>query len=141
MTAGLTPNASGDECAKERSRPAIWPAAGYVSFLSTREHRSCSLLVSKVTGSDDDDMTTPSIERAARAFALAGSGQDEWDALDTGTQERLKDAVRAALSQLREPGAAAIRAGARKAKAYHRSPAVQVEATWQGMIDAILHEH
>lgn len=99
------------------------------------------MLVSEVTGSDDGDMTTPSIERAARAFALAGSGQDEWDALDPATQERLKDAVRAALTQLRDPGASAIRAGARKAQAFHRSRAVQVEATWQGMIDAILQEH
>jgi hypothetical protein len=83
-------------------------------------------------------MTTPSIERAARAFALAGSGRDEWEALDPGTQERLKEAVRAALIQLREPGGSAIRAGARRAKAYHRSHVSQAEATWQGMIDAIL---
>lgn len=120
---------------------SIWRATDYASFLSTREDRSCSLLVSEVTGSDDDDMTTPSIERAARAFALAGSGQDDWDVLDAGTQERLKDAVRAALTQLREPGGSAIRAGARKAKAFHRSRANQVEATWQGMIDAILDGH
>jgi hypothetical protein len=92
-------------------------------------------------GSNIEDMNTPSIERAARAFALAGSGVDEWDVLDPDTQQRLINAVRAALTQLREPGASVIRAGARKAKAHHRSRAVQVRATWQGMVDAILDDH
>jgi hypothetical protein len=86
-------------------------------------------------------MTTPSIERAARAFALTASGTDEWDVLDAATQKRLKDAVRAALLQLREPGAPAIRAGARKATGHHRSASIKVEAIWQGMTDAILDEH
>lgn len=83
-------------------------------------------------------MNTSAIERAARAFALAGSGRDEWEGLDSETREQLKGAVRAALTELREPGASAVRAGLRKVKAHHRSQAVQVEATWHSMIDAIL---
>ena len=89
-------------------------------------------------GGNDDNMNTSPIERAARAFALAGSGLDEWEVLGSETREQLKSAVRAALIELREPGSPAVRAGLRKVKAHHRSQAVQVEATWQGMIDAIL---
>jgi len=41
------------------------------------------------------------IEHAARAFALTASGVDEWDTLDPDTQERLREAVRAALTSIR----------------------------------------
>jgi hypothetical protein len=85
-------------------------------------------------------MKMSSIERAARAFALAGSGVDEWDTLDAGTQERLKEAVRAALRAIREPSASATRAGARKSRSNHRSSASQATATWQAMIDATVED-
>lgn len=81
-------------------------------------------------------MNQSPIERAARAFALAASGEDDWDALDAPTQARLKDAVRAALVTMREPDLAVVRAGARQSRRIHRSTAHQIGATWQAMIDA-----
>jgi len=86
------------------------------------------------------NMNTSSLERAARAFALAGSGIDEWDTLDASTRERLKQAVRAALMAIREPSASVIRSGARKSRRISRSSALQAEATWQAMIDATVEE-
>jgi len=85
-------------------------------------------------------MAISSIERAARAFALTASGADEWDALDANTQDRLKDAVCAALLAVRRPDAPVIRAGARKSKGFYRNSALRAEATWQVMIDAILED-
>lgn len=76
------------------------------------------------------------IERAACAFAYTASGVDEWHALDAETQERLKNAVRAALVAMREPSASVIGAGARKSKRTYRSSRLQAEVTWQAMIDA-----
>jgi hypothetical protein len=81
-----------------------------------------------------------SIERAARAFAEKASGVDEWDALDTGTQDLLKEAVRAALMAIRQPSTSVIRAGARRSKGVYRSSAMQAEATWRAMIDAMIEE-
>jgi hypothetical protein len=80
------------------------------------------------------------LERAARAFALTGSGADEWDLLDAGTQDRLKEAVCAALLAIREPSAPVIRAGGRKANGIYRSSALQAEAIWQSMVDATLKD-
>jgi hypothetical protein len=80
------------------------------------------------------------LERAARAFALTGSGADEWDSLDAGTQDRLKEAVCAALLAIREPSASVIRAGGRKANGVYRSNALQAEAIWQTMVDATLKD-
>ena len=81
-------------------------------------------------------MNISSIERAARAFAVTASGVDEWDALDAGTQNRLKEATHAALMAIRKPGASVIRAGARTSTGPYRSTTVQAEAMWQAMIDA-----
>lgn len=80
-------------------------------------------------------MNLSMIERAARAFALAASGADEWDTLDAVTQQRLKDAVCAALMTMREPDVAVVRVGARQLRRIHRSAALQAEAVWQAMID------
>jgi hypothetical protein len=85
-------------------------------------------------------MKMSSIDRAARAFAQAGSGIDEWDTLDVGTQERLREAVCAALMSIREPSASAVRVGARRSKRVHRSSACQAEATWQAMVDAMVKD-
>lgn len=81
-------------------------------------------------------MDLSTIERAARAFALAASGGDEWDTLDAATRQRLKDAVCAALITMREPSPGVVRAGMRQAKRTHRSAALQIETVWQVMIDA-----
>lgn len=85
-------------------------------------------------------MKMSSVENAARAFALAGSGIDEWDTLDADTQDRLKEAVCAALMSIREPSASAARAGARRSTRVHRSSTCQAKATWQAMLDATIKD-
>jgi hypothetical protein len=83
-------------------------------------------------------MKMSSIDRAARAFALAASGIDEWETFDVATQERLREAVCAALMSIREPSSSAVRAGARTSQRVHRSSAIQVKTTWQAMVDAMV---
>ena len=85
-------------------------------------------------------MSMSPIERAARAFALAASGADEWDTLDADTQDRLKRAVRSSLMTMRKPGASILRAGARKLGRTYRSNVLRAEAAWQAMIDAAVEE-
>jgi hypothetical protein len=86
-------------------------------------------------------MKMSSVERAARAFALAASGADEWETLDHSTQERLKTAVQAALMTIRDPSHSVIRAGARKSRAGFKSTAKRALTTWQAMIDATSADH
>jgi hypothetical protein len=86
-------------------------------------------------------MKMSSVERAARAFALAASGADEWDTLDPSTRERLKDAVLAALAAIRDPSPSVIRAGARKSRMGFQSTAKRTLTTWQAMIDATRADH
>jgi hypothetical protein len=69
-----------------------------------------------------------------------GSGADEWDSLDAETQDRLKEAVCAALLALREPSDSVIRAGGRKSKGIYRTSALQAEAMWKAMVDATLKD-
>jgi hypothetical protein len=85
-------------------------------------------------------MSMSSIERAARAFALVASGNDEWDNLDANTQNRLKQAVRSSLMTLYTPSTSVLRAGARKLRRTYRSNVLRAEATWQAMIDAAVEE-
>lgn len=83
------------------------------------------------------------MDRAARALA-AGLG-DDWYALDTAAQTRLRDSVHAVLKALRQPdmrmteaGAEIIRnVGPEESDAAYLSDAAN---TWCFMIDALLGE-
>jgi hypothetical protein len=81
------------------------------------------------------------IDRAARALALAQSGVDEFDALDEGMQETLRQNVRAVVRAIREPSEGMAQAGfdaEATANAHKTQPHHVVPAVWQAMIDAAL---
>jgi hypothetical protein len=109
-------------------------------FVAHLEIISGEIVASGLSASLIARMKMSSIDRAARAFALAASGIDEWDTLDVGTQERLREAVCAALMSIREPSAPAVRAGVRRSKRVHRSSARQAKTTWQAMVDATVED-
>lgn len=80
------------------------------------------------------------IEAGARALALAQSGVDEFDALDEGFRETLRENVRAVLRAIREPTDHMLISG-RAPLPEHDEPLLEdAENCWQAMIDAALAE-
>ena len=77
-------------------------------------------------------MTSP-IEAAARALAKKQSGADDYDALDEGLQEALKDEVRAVLGAIPRPSWKMLQA----ADNIEMAP---WDSGWEAMINAALEE-
>lgn len=92
----------------------------------------------------DKGMKMGLIDRAAKALALAQSG-DDWDNLAPEVQARFKENVRAVLDALRDPDEVMAEAGAEiicnvgpfESAAAHANDAVN---TWRFMIDALRSE-
>ncbi|WP_395332212.1 hypothetical protein WBP06_04360 [Novosphingobium sp. BL-8H] len=79
----------------------------------------------------------PLIERAARVLAKSRSGSDDWDHLDTKTQEELKSTVVAVIKALRVPTPGMCAAGHKLLlEEGHSVGTSDAHDAWQVMVDA-----